>query len=184
MEAWRAHAEGLDMVIVNPSGFLGAGKWYHEPLHTFPIVYNGLNFYTEGSNGFVDIRDVAELMIRLMESDISGERFIINSENFSLKDFVFCVADELKVQRPKYKANGFMTELAWRYEKLKSSVTKKTPDFTKDDLRVAGTSFTYSNSKITKATGFNFIPVAQSIHETARLFLKSHAEGKDFATFD
>jgi dihydroflavonol-4-reductase len=183
MEAWRAHAEGLDMVIVNPSGIIGAGRWHHEPLNAFPTVYNGLSFYMEGSNGFIDVRDTAEIMIRLMESDISGERFILSAENVSLKDLLFMIADELKVPRPKYKVNGVMSELAWRFERIRSATMRVTPDFTRDDIRIARTCFSYSNAKIRKATGFDFKPVAQSIQEAAQSFLDAKRNGKDYATF-
>ncbi|HWB64223.1 MAG TPA: NAD-dependent epimerase/dehydratase family protein, partial [Chitinophagales bacterium] len=30
LEAWRTDAEGLPVVIVNPAGIIGAGKWQHE----------------------------------------------------------------------------------------------------------------------------------------------------------
>jgi dihydroflavonol-4-reductase len=184
MEAWRAHAEGLDVVIVNPSGLMGAGHWYHEPLNAFPTVYNGLSFYMEGSNGFIDVRDTAEIMIQLMESSISGERFILSAENVGLKHLLFMIADALKVNRPKHKVNGFMSELAWRFETVKSTVMNRTPDFTRDDIRIARTCFSYDNSKIVKATGFKFRPIAQSIEETAQYFLASKAKGLDYATFD
>jgi nucleoside-diphosphate-sugar epimerase len=184
MEAWRAHAEGLDVIIVNPSGLMGAGRWHHEPLNAFTAVYNGLSFYMEGSNGFIDVRDTAEIMIRLMESTISGERFILSAENLRLKDLLFMIADEIKVARPKYKVNGFMSELAWRIEGMRALVTRTAPDFTRDDIRIARTCFSYSNAKIKAATGFNFRPLSQSIHETAVSFLESQKKGLDYATFD
>jgi dihydroflavonol-4-reductase len=184
MEAWRAHAEGLDVVIVNPSGILGAGRWHHEPLNAFPTVDNGLSFYMEGSNGFIDVRDTAEIMIRLMESDISGERFILSSENIGLKDFLFMIADELKVNRPRYKVNGMMSELAWRMESMRAGIQGIAPDFTRDDVRIARTCFSYSNAKIVKATGFKFKPVAESIADAALSFLQSKKSGLDFATYD
>jgi dihydroflavonol-4-reductase len=184
MEAWRAHAEGLDVVIVNPSGIIGAGRWHHEPLNAFPTVYNGLSFYMEGSNGFIDVRDTAEIMIRLMESDISGERFILSAENVGLKDFLSMIADELKVNRPRYKVNGVMSEFAWRLERIRSAAKSVTPDFTRDDIRIARTSFSYSNAKVVKATGFNFMPVAQSIRDAAQSFLESKKKGLDYATYD
>ncbi len=184
MEAWRAHAEGLNVVIVNPSGLLGAGHWRHEPLNVFPTVYGGLSFYTEGSNGFVDVRDTAEIMVRLMEGEIAGERFIISAENLVLKDFLFLVADALNVKRPSHKVNTLLGEFAWRFEGIKSGMLGRPADFTRDDIRIARIPFTYSNEKIKKALGFSFRHVGQSIHETAQAFLESKKAGRDYASFD
>ncbi|MDB5282725.1 MAG: hypothetical protein JWO06_1800 [Bacteroidota bacterium] len=184
LEAWRANAEGLDVVIVNPAGLLGAGPWSTEPLNTFKIVYNGLSFYTEGSNAFVDVRDAAEVMVRLMNSEINGERFILTSENIGLKDYLCQVADALKVKRPGYQLSNALGQLAWRYEGLKSLITGTKPSFTKDDLTIARIPFTYSNAKVLAATGFTFRPLSESIRDTAQSFIESEKKGLDYGTFN
>ena len=183
LEAWRANAEGLNVVIVNPGGIIGAGYWDHQPLNTFPIVYNGLKFYTEGSNGFIDIRDATQVMIQLMDGDTNGERFILISENVLLKDFLNMIADALKVGRPKYKVSKGLSALAWRYEYMRSMVLNKAPEFTADDMRIARILFNYSNAKVIKTTGYKFRTVQQSITETAKVFLESKSKGTDFGTF-
>lgn len=68
-EVWRASEEGLDVVIVNPSLIIGAGNWQQSSSIFFEKGFKGMKYYTEGSNGFVDVRDVVTLMIRLMNSD-------------------------------------------------------------------------------------------------------------------
>ena len=183
LEAWRAHAEGLEVVIVNPGGLLGAGMWSTEPLNTFQVVYNGLSFYTEGSNAFADVRDASEIMVRLMNSEVNGERFILISENIPIKDYLNRVADELKVKRPKYRLTNTLGQLAWRYEGIKSIFTGTKPSFTKDDLTIARIPFQYSNSKVVEVTGFKFRPLAQTIHDTALSFLESKKKNLNFGTF-
>ena len=84
MEVWRGIAEGLDAVIVNPSLIIGANAGTEGSGHLFETVRKGLKFYTGGSGGFVDVEDVAKCMIALMNSDISGERYIISAENHTL----------------------------------------------------------------------------------------------------
>ena len=184
LEAWRAYAEGLPIVIVNPSAILGAGYWHHEPMNMFDAVYGGLNIYTTGVNGFIDVRDTVELMIQLMESNISGERFILSAENISLKTILEMVADELKVKRPKYQLNNFLAELAWRYESARAMVTNSQPNFTKEDIRTAQIPFYYSNKKIIEATGYKFRSIAESLHDTAQSFLESKKKGTNYAVFE
>ena len=183
LEAWRANAEGLDVVIVNPGGLIGAGYWSHQPLNTFPLVNNGLQFYTEGGNGFLDVRDATAVMIKLMEANTNGERYILVAENVMLKDFLDMIADALKKERPKYKVSRALSALAWRYEAFRALITGSAPNFTADDMRIARIPFNYSNAKVVAATGHTFRTVEQSIKETAQAFLESKNAGKDFGVF-
>jgi len=52
MEIWRGIAEGLNAVIINPSIILGPGDWNSGSSKLFTTMYNGLKFYSIGSNGF------------------------------------------------------------------------------------------------------------------------------------
>ena len=83
----RASAEGIDVVIVNPSVILGPGDWSKGSSQMFKKSYNGLSFYTEGVTGFVDVLDVSKITIDLLFSEIVNERFIVSSENLSLQTF-------------------------------------------------------------------------------------------------
>ena len=83
---WRGITEGLNAVIINPSVILGDGNWRSDSSSLFNTLYSGLKFYTKVF-GFVDVKDVSPVC-KLTESEISGERFIISSENKSYEWFV------------------------------------------------------------------------------------------------
>lgn len=80
-EAWRGLAEGLDVVVLCPSTILGGGFWDMEPNKLFAQIHRGYPFYTTGVNGFVDVRDVADVALLVLDKGISGEKFIVSSEN-------------------------------------------------------------------------------------------------------
>ncbi|MBK7440418.1 MAG: NAD-dependent epimerase/dehydratase family protein [Bacteroidetes bacterium] len=61
-EVWRAMAEGLNAVIVNPSIIVGAGNWDSGSCKLFTTIYNGFKYYTNGVTGYVDVRDVLNLL--------------------------------------------------------------------------------------------------------------------------
>lgn len=165
MEVWRGIAEGLDAVIVNPSVILGAAEGTGGSGQIFDKVHKGLKFYTAGSCGFVDVEDVARCMIALMESDISGERFIINAENWKFKDLVNAMADGFGVKRPSKEVKPWMLELAWRAAALVAAITRTDPKIDKIAARSATIIQNYDNSKIKKATGITFKPITTTIDE-------------------
>ena len=171
-EVWRGVAEGLNAVIVNPSFVLGSGNWDAGPPQVFKKVFEGLPAYTTGGTGMVAVDDVAKLMIQLMKSTTSGERFILNAENWSFKDLFFCVAEQLKVKPPRIHANSFLIEAGWRLGWLKYKLTGKPPTITRETGRISLHWSRFDNSKITAATGYHFKPIKQCIEETARKFLE------------
>ena len=182
-EVWRGIAEGLNAVIVNPSTILGGGFWSTAPNSIFDEIYKGLSFYTSGINAFVDVRDVKEVCIRLMESDISGEKFIVSAENLSFRELMWMAADALKVKRPFINVNKTTASLAWRAEYVKSLFTQKPPLITRDSITISQNDFKYSNEKVRRSLGFTFRPIEQTIHETAAAYLRSVTDSKRYGVF-
>jgi len=182
-EAWRANAEGLDVVVACPSTIIGAGFWGDEPNSLFPEIYKGLKFYTTSTMGFVDVRDVAESLYLLMESDYTEERFIISSQNLSFRDVMWQMADALKVNRPSIQATGFLRSIAWRLEKIKVLLTGKHPIVTKESANIASVNFAYSNQKFVAAFNYHFRPVSQTITDTANAYLQSVQRGENWGVY-
>jgi dihydroflavonol-4-reductase len=81
MQVWRGIGEGLNAVMVNPVIILGPGDWNSGSSQIFKTAYDEFPWYTDGSTGFVDVRDVAKAMIELMNSNVTAERFILSAEN-------------------------------------------------------------------------------------------------------
>lgn len=172
-EVWRASEEGLNVIIVNPSLIIGPGNWVQSSSNMFSKAFEGIKFYSSGINGFVDVRDVSTLMIRLMESEISNQRFLISSENASFKSFFELVHKGLNKAVPSIKAGKFMSGFAWRAEIIRSKLTGAPPLITKETARSAHRISRFSNEKIlNQFPGYKFIPLELSIAETCKLFLK------------
>lgn len=169
-EVWRAMAEGLNAVIVNPSIIVGAGNWDSGSCKLFTTIYNGFKYYTNGVTGYVDVRDVVQICYRLMESEITGERFILNAENVSYQQFLGDIAKNLKVQGPTVLAGKTLSGLAWRAEWIKSLFNGKEPSVTKQTATIANKKVFFDNKKIRETLNYEFIPVAKSIADAAKSF--------------
>jgi dihydroflavonol-4-reductase len=171
-EVWRGITEGLNAVIVNPGVIIGTGNWKKGSPQLIERVWSGLRFYTSGVNGYVDVRDVSKAMIKLMESDIAGERFVLTSENLDYLTFFSYVADAFGKSKPSIFASPFLGQLAWRFEKLRTKLTGGNPLVTKETARTAYQKYYYSSEKIKKRLNFEFVPMKESIADTCKLFLK------------
>jgi nucleoside-diphosphate-sugar epimerase len=182
-EAWRGAAEGLDVVIVNPSVIIGSGFWDSGTNGFFHQINNGLKFYPVGATGFVDVRDVARAMILIMNSDISDERFILNAENITYQTFLNWIAEDLQQPKPSIKVNTLLQELAWRIAWLTSKITGKKPFLTKESARSSARTFRYQNDKfIQYFPDFEFRSMRTTVSETAAQFQKDITDNQPFNT--
>lgn len=170
MEVWRASQEGVPVVIVNPGVILGPGFWNNGSGKIFNTIYKGLKFYTEGVTGYVSVNDVVKAMLQLMKSDISNERFVLVSENESFKKVFSEIAENFHKKSPSIKVSKFMSAIGWRFEKMKSLFTGKSPILSKHTSETIHTTRNYSSEKIKKALDFEFQPISRVIAEVCRLY--------------
>jgi dihydroflavonol-4-reductase len=173
MEVWRGIAEGLDAVIVNPSIILGAGFWDDGSGSLLKNAWKEFPYYTEGVNGFVDVEDVVQAMIRLMDSGISAERYILSADNWGYQRLFTTMAQALGKKPPHIAAKPWMAEVVWRLEKVKGMITGKHPLVTKETARTAQMKVIYENNKVLNALpGFQFRPLEDTIQHIATAFLQ------------
>ncbi|WP_218597984.1 NAD-dependent epimerase/dehydratase family protein [Polaribacter sp. NJDZ03] len=173
MEIWRASQEGVDVVIVNPGIILGSGFYTAGSGKIFSQVYNGLNYYTNGITGFVGVKDVVAAMIKLMNSSIKNERFILVAENKSFKEIFFSIADAFGKKRPTKNSKPWQTAIFWRVSWVLSFVSGKEPLLSKYSARSAHSISKYSSEKVEKMLPFQFEKVDEVIKEVSDSYVNS-----------
>ncbi|RLD51297.1 MAG: hypothetical protein DRJ05_18565 [Bacteroidetes bacterium] len=171
-EVWRGIEEGLNAVIVNPSVILGPGELNSGIASMIRMVRKGFSFYTQGVNGFVDVRDVAKAMLDLTEKNISGQRFIISAENLMYRQIFNWIAEYYKKPKPKYPAGKWMSEIAWRLFHFRKLITSKKPLITKETARTANNKYLYTNKKVLETIDFQFLPVEQSVKDSCEFYVR------------
>lgn len=172
-EVWRGMEEGLSAVIVNPSLLVGAGNWNESSLQILRTLSGGLKFYTSGANAFVDVRDVAHVIYRLLETNQSGERYLVAGHNLAFKDFFDTVCNQLDTKPPSILAGKFAVSLAWRLSRFTERFTGIRPTITKESARSSMQSTSFSNEKIkTLFPDFEFTPLSDTIANAVKGRLK------------
>lgn len=178
MEVWRAAEEGLNVVIVNPGVILGVGDWNKGSCKLFQLVWKGMPFYTEGVNGYVDVKDVARAMVNLTEQSIFGQRFVLVGQNVNMHWYLDTVATLLGKKKPTIRVNRFLSQLAWIVDGLKGKITGKKPSLTKETARASMNQFYYSAAKIERTLNFVFTPMEETLKETCVQYLKEVGKGE------
>lgn len=179
-EVWRGIAEGLPAAIINPAVIIGSGFWNVGTAEMFQQVWKGLRFYPIGSSGFVDVRDVALMAIKLMESDQISERFIVNNKNMHYLEFFSEVAKKLNKKAPDIKVTPLMRGLAWRLDWLRCKLTGSKHVITKETANLVSNSFYYENEKSIQAFDYQYIPFEKTLSDIATQFIESQRHEKDY----
>ena len=156
MEVFRGHQEGLEVVIVNPGVIFGYGFPKQGSDIIVQSVKKGLSFYTKGSIGIVAVEDVTNCMFQLMNSTISGERYILLGENVILKDFITYLATLLNIKPPTIYASKTMTSIAWRLDWLIAKITNRKRKLTRATAKASHSVDIYDTSKIVTALNYSF----------------------------
>ncbi len=172
MEVWRATQEGLDVVIINPGVILGAGIWHYGSGYLFKKAHRGIKYYTAGTIGLIDVKDVVSIMVRLLKSDIKNERFILVAENWTYKQFLQSMAKAVMAKPPKKEAKIWVLQFAWKLDWLTHKLTGKRRQLTKQLVASLNSETNYDHAKIKKAIGFKFTPIDKSIATVGNQYLK------------
>ncbi len=167
-EVWRAHEEGLDVVIINPCVIIGAGDWNESSLTIFKALEKGLKFYTPGQNAFVDARDVATMLVMLMKSDVNAERYLCISENVPFKVLFEKIAKRLDIKGPTIATPKWLMAFTWRLVGVYSWFARKNPTITRESAYSAFSTMEYSSEKIKKQLNVEFISIDDAIDNAVR----------------
>ncbi len=167
-EVWRAIQEGLNAVIVNPCVIIGAGNWKLSSLKIFNTLKKGSWFYPPGSNAIVDARDVSEIMIKLMNSDIKSERFLCIGSNQSFKKLMFEIAQKLGVNPPKKAVSRYIVEVTRVIIGLFSMLKGGENPMTSDTINSLFDHKSYDASKIKNLLNYKFRDLSEAIENSIR----------------
>jgi nucleoside-diphosphate-sugar epimerase len=168
LEVWRGIEEGLPAFIVNPSVVLGPGDWHNGSTKIFHYIFKENKFYTQGHISYVDVRDIAKIVASLLEKNSAGERFILNAGRVTYQELFNLIARSFNKKAPRIKVGKFLSEIAWRVERMRAVFSDSEPILTKETVKLSGLSFEYENEKIAKLLHYSFTPLESTIAQTCK----------------
>lgn len=178
IEIQRGIAEGLNASIVIPSIILGAGVWQDGSATIFHQIGKGMPVYPRGQNGYVDVRDVALLAIRIMEQE-KNCRVIANGHTIGYQELFSQIASRLNAQKPWIPVGPITSEIVWRAIVPLRWITGRQSVINKETTRASQCFPEYDSSASLKVPGFRYTPLHKSLDDIAEKYLI--ARKKNFA---
>ncbi len=175
-EIWRGQAEGLSVAALYPSVILGAGRWTESTPQLFPLIDNGLTFFPSGRTGFVDARDVATAVVRVLERDVDGDRFLLNADNWTYQRLFGEIAQRLDRPTPKRRVASWQLSLLGRLSDFRTRLFGGNPLISHQKAQAIRTKWKYDNHQSVEALKLTYRPLDTTINDIARLYLQAKAE--------
>lgn len=171
-EVWRGVKMGLNAVIVNPSVILGIGDWNgHGSASLFKSAAQGMPFYTTGTMGYIDVRDVVKAMRLLSDKpETWGKRYLISAHNLSYREFFNAVADSVGKRHPVFRAGKTIMTIAWFADNMISKITGKEPLVAHSIIKTSQNKILYYSDLIYNATGMEY----RSLDDTIEFIAKQY----------
>jgi len=178
MEVWRGVQEGVKSVIINPGVIIGPGFSKSAFGTIIKMVSNKKRFHTCGKTGYVDVRDIANIMIRLMNSKIENERYILINKNLSYKKVIDMVSSNLGLKKKSTFVSKSKLKIALVFDLVSSKFLNKERKLSKALCKTLTRNFNYSSKKIKKSLNFEFTSILETFEKSCQFYSQEKSSWK------
>ncbi len=178
--AVAAANSGLDVVVVNPTVPIGPGDRNMTPPAAMLslLLSGGSPFFLDCILNLVDVRDVADGMVRACRLGRSSERYILGGQNLSLRELLSILERKSGRRMPRRALPASIaltagTVAVWVADRL----THSTPVATREGVLLALRSAPFDCTKAKEELGYAPRPVDGTLTEVVEGF-KRNAAGR------
>jgi dihydroflavonol-4-reductase len=169
-------AEGLDAVILHPTGVIGPFDFEPSRMGRFflKLYDRSLPGLVDGRFDFVDVRDVAEGLIGAAERGRSGESYLLSGHQRSVRELAETAQIVTGKRPPQATAPMWLARLGTPLMRAVAAVTRTEPLYTTESLAALRANSHIDHTKAARDLGY----VPRSTLETVRdLYLWFAARG-------
>ena len=163
LEAWRGEQEGLDLIVVNPSILLGKASVGRSSTAIYSYVLEENRYFPKGDLNFIDVRDAAKITRMLVENQAWGERFILNKESISYREFFSEVATVFGKKAPSLSVSNWMISIASPIMSILRGIGLSKSPLNKQTAMLSQQKISYANSKIQKLLSYRYYSLRESL---------------------
>ncbi len=174
LEVWRGYEEGLSGFILNPSIILGKGDWTKSSAKLINFIYKHQSHYPEALLNFVDLRDVRDVLLKLLEKDIQGERFILNGGQHSYKEFFDQASDLMSITKVRKPVSIRKLEILQKLAAFQAFITRSEPLVTKETVTSLKYSAQYDTSKTEDMLDYQFRNLQNTLEDVIPYYITKY----------
>lgn len=172
-----AEKQGLDVVVVHPSGIIGPGDLGNN--HTTQLMqmylHHKLPMGVTGGYDFVDVRDVADGILAAVDKGNSGECYLLSNRYISIPELLECMRMATGRKRHKSCCPLWLAKAAAPVVEWIARLTKTRPIFTKYSLKTMESNGHFCHDKATMELGYHPRDIKVTVRDTMKYLRAHHA---------
>ena len=172
LEVRRAIEEGLDAVMVFPTGIIG--PYDYRPSHTGELIIQSargrLGAYLDGAYDFVDVRDAAAGISVAAARGRAGEGYILAGHNVTVWDLLHTIEAVTGTPAPRLHMPFRLVRAVSFLIPVYYWATRQKPLFTSYSLDVISSGCTMTSEKAERELGYRPRPFRETIEDSVRWF--------------
>lgn len=168
--------EGLNASVVFPSGIISDEDYGEGEITTllYKLSTGKLTYYVKGGYAFVDVHDVARVIIAALFKGKPGEGYLASGGYMTLDE----IDQEVRKNCPNVKKGRiipfWVCYMVLPFIMLHEKISGKKPLYTYMSLKTVRTKANFSTEKAEKELGIKFTPLSESIRRSL-LFVEKNA---------
>jgi dihydroflavonol-4-reductase len=172
LEVKKAIAQGLDAVIVCPTGVIGPYDYRLSEMGMFLLSCAGQKpkVYIEGAYDFVDVRDVAKGHILACQRGQTGESYILAGSRIAVRGLIGLVEEITGAVGPHLRIPIWLAQIASRFAPVYYRLARAKPRFTPYSIHTITSNSVISQRKARRELGYSSRPPRETIADTLRWF--------------
>jgi dihydroflavonol-4-reductase len=175
-EALRAAAEGLPVVLVQPTTPVGP-----RDLGPTPTGRTVLDFldgrmpgYVDTTLNIVDVEDVAAGHLLAADRGAQGRSYILGGTNLALRDVLATLADVTGLPAPTRRFPGALALAAGHLSDLvEGRLLGREPSVPLEGAKMSGTHMAFDDTRARSELGYVSRPAAEALERAARWFVSA-----------
>ncbi len=173
LEVLQAAREGMDAVIVCPTGVIGPYDYRLSEMGRLITggLRSGVQFCIKGAYDFVDVRDVARGMALAGEKGRAGEVYILSGQPVALPLLLQLVGEVTGRAMAIINIPLSLARAAVRLMPLFYRLTRSRPLFTSYSLETITGNCAFSNEKAVRELGYSTRSLRETVTDTVQWFL-------------
>ncbi len=172
LQVLRAIEEGLDAVILYPSGVVGPFDFKPSLMGQFILDFlkGKIRAYVEGEYNFVDVRDVVKGHIAAWKFGRRGEGYILSGEVFKVSWLLRTIEETTGKRHIMFRIPYRLASFSIPIYNLLHKLMGTKPRFSSYVIKILRCNPLMSYEKAKRELGYNPRPIKESISDTVRWF--------------
>ncbi len=171
----EAAAEELDTVLVFPSGIIGPYDFRPSYAGGFVLdcTQGRLKAYVDGAYNFVDVRDVAQGLLRAATKGRNGEGYILAGHTVRVADLICAIEHISGVPAPRWRIPFGLARAASILMPTYYWASRRQALFTRYSLDVIASNAAMTSLKAQRELGFSSRPLMETLRDTIHWFTEA-----------